>query len=438
MIILITGASHTGKTVLAQKMLEKYGYPYLSIDHLKMGLIRSGNTNLTPEDDDALTEYLWPIVREMVKTAVENEQNLIVEGCYIPFDWRQDFDEQYLTQIRFVCLAMTAKYIENHFDEIISHESEVEARLVEADCTIAGLTADNKKYVDGFQKAGERVVIINGDYEEAIEALLQEGDDHFYEQKTCVMKDLQEMVDAEENRPESSYLEQKWMEIEDLLNDLSREPYIDDQIEIEMIWNISEELINGGHLQTETWEIREQIIQKITDNEYYDQFGVCDPMMDLIRELPQDREEKLKTAEIMWNGSGFMKKDSAKLFRELGEEGRYIQYLETHLGDEPEQYMEVVRFYEKSDPGKSEQIAELAREKCRRTYRTDLTEVYTFLVRRAYEAGDTDRLCSLFDSARRRSTVNAESLKEMWPEAAKVAADAEETKRKMKRKKQMK
>ena len=65
MIILITGASHTGKTLLAQKMLEKYKYPYMSIDHLKMGLIRSGNTDLTPEDDDALTEYLWPIIREI-------------------------------------------------------------------------------------------------------------------------------------------------------------------------------------------------------------------------------------------------------------------------------------------------------------------------------------------------------------------------------------
>ena len=87
MVILITGASHTGKTLLAQKMLEKYKCPYLSIDHLKMGMIRSGNTELTPEDDDALTEYLWPIVREMIKTAVENKQNLVVEGCYIPFDW---------------------------------------------------------------------------------------------------------------------------------------------------------------------------------------------------------------------------------------------------------------------------------------------------------------------------------------------------------------
>ena len=101
MIILITGASHTGKTLLAQRMLEKNKYPSFSIDHLKMGLIRSGNTSLTPLDDDALTEYLWPIVREMIKTAIENRQNLIVEGCYVPFDWRKDFEEKYLFYIRF-------------------------------------------------------------------------------------------------------------------------------------------------------------------------------------------------------------------------------------------------------------------------------------------------------------------------------------------------
>ena len=115
MIILITGASHTGKTLLAQKMLEKYKYPYLSIDHLKMGLVRSGNTDLTPEDDDALTEYLWPIVREIIKTAIENRQNLIVEGCYIPFCWRRDFKERYLSSISFICLAMSERYIESNY-----------------------------------------------------------------------------------------------------------------------------------------------------------------------------------------------------------------------------------------------------------------------------------------------------------------------------------
>lgn len=172
MIVLITGASHTGKTLLAQRMLEKYKYPYFCIDHLKMGLIRSGNTTLTPEDDDALTDYLWPIVREIVKTAIENRQNLIVEGCYIPFCWRQDFDERYLPSIRFICLAMSERYIENHFDEIIEHESEIESRSADTDCTKDVLKADNKRMVDGFERAGEQVLLIDSNYKHAIEKLL--------------------------------------------------------------------------------------------------------------------------------------------------------------------------------------------------------------------------------------------------------------------------
>ena len=117
MIILIGGASHTGKTLLAQRLLEQYRWPYLSIDHLKMGLIRSGQTDLTPMDDDRLTAYLWLIVREMVKTAIENGQNLIVEGCYIPFDWAAGFEESYRRQIRCVFLVMSRRYITEHFAE---------------------------------------------------------------------------------------------------------------------------------------------------------------------------------------------------------------------------------------------------------------------------------------------------------------------------------
>ena len=172
MIILITGASHTGKTLLAQRLLEKYKYPCLSIDHLKMGLIRSGNTSLTPEDDDALTDYLWPIVREMIKTAIENGQHLIVEGCYIPFDWRNDFDEQYLSSIQFVCLAMTDNYVETHFEEIKSHSSDIESRLHNDDCTFDSLKEDNRRYVEGFQQVGEKVVLIDGDYNKAIGGLI--------------------------------------------------------------------------------------------------------------------------------------------------------------------------------------------------------------------------------------------------------------------------
>ncbi len=172
MIILITGASHTGKTLLAQRMLERYGYPYLSMDHLKMGLIRSGQRALTPEDDEELTVYLWPIVREVIKTAIENRQNLIVEGCYVPFEWRQDFSEDYLSAIRFICLVMTDGYIDAHFDEIKIHGSDIESRLDDSGCTADFLKAENRKYVQGFQTAGEEVTWIEGDYSKAIEPLL--------------------------------------------------------------------------------------------------------------------------------------------------------------------------------------------------------------------------------------------------------------------------
>ena len=172
MIILITGASHTGKTFLSQKMLEKYKYPYLSIDHLKMGLIRSGNTDLTPMDDDKLTGYLWPIVREMVKTAIENKQNLIVEGCYIPFDWRNSFDSEYLSDIRFNCLAMTDEYIDDHFDDIVRCESEIEKRITEPDYTADKVKADNRAFIKGFSENGEAVTLINTDYIKTIESLI--------------------------------------------------------------------------------------------------------------------------------------------------------------------------------------------------------------------------------------------------------------------------
>ena len=173
MIILITGASHTGKTLLAQRMLEKYSYPYLSVDHLKMGLIRSGSTPLTPENDDELVGYLWPIVREMIKTAIENRQNLIVEGCYVPFDWRQDFDERYLPSIRFICLAMSEEYIDSHFARIKEHASDIEARLDDSYCTAEHMKRENRRVIEGYRAVGEQVAIITEEYEETIRRLVK-------------------------------------------------------------------------------------------------------------------------------------------------------------------------------------------------------------------------------------------------------------------------
>ena len=165
MIILITGASHVGKTQLAQKLLEKYKYPYFSIDHLKMGLIRSGNTTLTPlSDDNELTEYLWPIVREIIKTAVENKQNLIIEGCYIPFDYENDFSKEYLDNIKYYCIVMSENYIKNHFDDIKKYENVIEHRLYD-DCTIENVLSDNKNILELAKKYNVNYILIDDKYE---------------------------------------------------------------------------------------------------------------------------------------------------------------------------------------------------------------------------------------------------------------------------------
>lgn len=143
MVILIAGTSHTGKTLLAQRLLEKYHYPYLSLDLLKMGLIRSGNTRLTPEDDQELEIYLWPIAREMIKTAIENRQNFIVEGCYIPHSWKEDFSPSYLKEIRYYCLIMSENYIKQNFTDIQKYANVIEQRLDDTACTKEAVLADN-------------------------------------------------------------------------------------------------------------------------------------------------------------------------------------------------------------------------------------------------------------------------------------------------------
>ena len=166
MIVLITGASHTGKTALAQKLMEKYKYPYLSIDHLKMGLIRSGQTKLTPMSADKdLTDYLWPIVCEMIKTAIENNQNMIVEGCYIPFDWEKSFEKEYLDNIKYYCLVMSEKYINNHFSDVKKYASIIENRLDDEWCTFESVMEDNRAVMENIKKYNVNYVLIDEKYE---------------------------------------------------------------------------------------------------------------------------------------------------------------------------------------------------------------------------------------------------------------------------------
>lgn len=165
MIFFIAGASHAGKTALAQKLMERTNYPYLSIDHLKMGLIRAGYTALTPESPDAeLTGYLWPVVREIAKTAIENGQNLIIEGCYIPFDWKDHFEDVYLPHIRYRCLILTDRYIEQHYPDIKAYANVIENRMDDINCSQELLLQENREALRLCQLHGAEYFLIDESY----------------------------------------------------------------------------------------------------------------------------------------------------------------------------------------------------------------------------------------------------------------------------------
>lgn len=164
-MILLTGGTHTGKTHWAQRWMEEYHIPFFSIDHLKMGLIRSGVCPLTPDSpDEDLTAALWPIVREMVKTCIENGQNLIVEGCYIPLNCLADFPPSYQAEIRCLCLIFSERYLREHLSDILKKEMVAEQRLVRGDFSQRELLLENRHNLEQCQALGFPFFLIDGEY----------------------------------------------------------------------------------------------------------------------------------------------------------------------------------------------------------------------------------------------------------------------------------
>lgn len=148
MIILIGGSSHVGKTLISQKLIEKYHFPCTSLDHLKMGFIRTGKTELTVEDDYQMRYWLWPFAAEMIKTAIENNQNMILEGCYIPVEWKESFTEEYLHQIRCVYIVMSENYLRKNFHLLSDYANVIEKRL-DDELDLERLITCSKEFKEG-------------------------------------------------------------------------------------------------------------------------------------------------------------------------------------------------------------------------------------------------------------------------------------------------
>lgn len=174
MIILVGGSSCSGKTYLAQRLLEKLKITYLSLDHLKMGLIRSNQCSFLASDDDHIIEKeLWPITLGIIETNIENKQNIIIEGCYLPQKEVGELKNKYPNQIKEFYLILSEKYILQHFEDgVLRYRNVIENRLYDEDRSVEEIIEENTKQKQLCLQYDLSYIEIEDDYSEEITKVL--------------------------------------------------------------------------------------------------------------------------------------------------------------------------------------------------------------------------------------------------------------------------
>lgn len=171
MVILIGGASCTGKTALAQRLMEQHNITYMSMDHVKMGLIRSNpNCGFSATDpEDKVTQNVWPVIREIIKTNIENDQNIIIEGCYLPCEGILEFEPEYSKMIVAFYIGFSEDYIRLHLnDGILDHRDVIEKRLYDNCMTADYFISAHSKQKEICLKYGMKYFEIQKDYDKEI------------------------------------------------------------------------------------------------------------------------------------------------------------------------------------------------------------------------------------------------------------------------------
>lgn len=166
--------SHTGKTYLAHRLMEKHHIPYISMDHIKMGMIRGVDTcGFCAEDsDEVITIKLWPVLKGIILTALENKQSLIMEGCYLPFDHMDDFPTCYHKQIISFYIGFSKAYIEQYFDDISTYRNIIERRLYPFEDTKTSLIKQHESLKKIIIQKHQTYFEINKDYQKEMEDIM--------------------------------------------------------------------------------------------------------------------------------------------------------------------------------------------------------------------------------------------------------------------------
>lgn len=168
MVILIGGIGCTGKTLLASQLMKKTNIPYFPLDHLMMGIYRGmPDCAFTPMDDQfVLGEKMWPIIKGMIMTNIENDHSIILEGFQLLPHLLKDFPSGYLESIHPVFLFFSKQYIKENFDsKIVKYRSAIESRSDIDDLTDQGLIRESKRLKEQCVKHEVAFFEIEDDYD---------------------------------------------------------------------------------------------------------------------------------------------------------------------------------------------------------------------------------------------------------------------------------
>ncbi len=167
MVILIGGIGCTGKTFLANQLMRETNIPYFPLDHLMMGIYRGmPNCGFTPMDDQfVLGEKMWPVIKGVIMTNIENDHSIILEGVQLLPHLLHDFPSDYLEKIVSVFLFFSERYIRDNFDDkIIKYRSAIENRSDIDDLTTDSLIGETARLKDRCISNGKVFFEIGDDF----------------------------------------------------------------------------------------------------------------------------------------------------------------------------------------------------------------------------------------------------------------------------------
>jgi 2-phosphoglycerate kinase len=102
LLYIIGGAARAGKTIIAQEFLERSQVPFLSLDLLKMSLVKGmPEAGIDPQESSRrLAIRLWPVVRGLASTILENARDYLIEGDMILPSQVREISADFPGQIR--------------------------------------------------------------------------------------------------------------------------------------------------------------------------------------------------------------------------------------------------------------------------------------------------------------------------------------------------